>query len=106
MVDEDLNKLADNLVERVDIYCKKIINGEIKACKKHIWACKRYFRFKEKYIFDKIELLKFYIWSKQFKHRAGILNGQNIELADFNLFEAAFILCFKKENGLRIIKKV
>ena len=97
---------ADELEKRVDDYCNKIINGKINACKKHIWACKRYFKFKEKYIFDKIELLKFYVWAKQFKHRAGILNGQSIDLADFNLFEAAFVLCFKNEDGLRIIKKV
>lgn len=97
---------ADELEKRVDDYCNKIINGKINACKKHIWACKRYFKFKEKYIFDKIELLKFYVWAKQFKHRAGILNGQSIDLAEFNLFEAAFVLCFKNEKGLRIIRKV
>ena len=103
---ERLLMQADELEKRVDNYCNDIINGKITACRKHIWACKRYFKFKDKYTFDKIELLKFYVWAKQFKHRAGILKGQNIELADFNLFEAAFILCFKKQNGLRLIKKV
>ena len=34
MLNEELIKLADNLVGRVDKYCEQILNGEIKACKK------------------------------------------------------------------------
>ena len=92
---EALLKEADKLSDRVDKYCNDIISGNIVACKKHKLACERFFKFKEKYNFDKIELLKFYVWAKQFKHRAGVLKGKYIELHDFNLFEAANILCLK-----------
>lgn len=109
MCREDLEKLADELVNRVEKYVDDILAGKINACKKHKWACERYLKDKEneEYVFDKIELLKIYIWSKQFKHRAGVLKGQYIELTDFNLFVLCNIFCWKiKETGLRRIKKV
>ena len=109
MCREDLEKLADELVNRVEKYVDDILTGKINACKKHKWACERYLKDKEneEYVFDKIELLKIYIWSKQFKHRAGVLKGQYIELTDFNLFVLCNIFCWKiKETGLRRIKKV
>lgn len=104
-IKEALIKEADRLSDRVDKYCNDIISGNIVACKKHKLACERFFKFKEKYNFDKIELLKFYVWAKQFKHRAGVLKGKYIELHDFNLFEAANILCLKKDDGLRLTRK-
>ena len=109
MCKEDLNKLADGLIERVDSYVNDILSGKINACKKHKAACRRYLKDKENkdYIFDKIELLKIYIWAKQFKHRAGILKGQHIELTDFNLFVLCNIFCWKLEkNGLRRFRKI
>ena len=104
----DIKKLSDDLFKRVDKYSDKIIKGEIVACKKHIWACERY---KEdfnnpNYYFDKVELLKFFLWSKQFKHRAGVLKNQIIELTDFQLFVLSNILCWKrKDNGYRRYRK-
>ena len=109
MLNEELIKLADNLVERVDKYCEQILNGEIKACKKLKWACERYKKDKNnnKFYFDKIELLRVYMWAKQFKHRAGVLKGQHIELTDFNLFVVANIFCWRNSNDKkRRIRKV
>ena len=105
----DINKLSNDLFKRVDKYADDIINGNIVACKKHIWSCKR---FKNdfnnpNYYFDKVELLKFYLWSRQFKHRAGVLKNQIIELTDFQLFVLSNILCWKrKDNGYRRYRKV
>ena len=58
----DIKKLSEDLFNRVDKYADDIINGNIIACTKHIWSCKR---FKNdfnnpNYYFDKVELLKFY----------------------------------------------
>ena len=109
MLNEELIKLADNLVGRVDKYCEQILNGEIKACKKLKWACERYKKDKNnsKFYFDKIELLRVYMWAKQFKHRAGVLKGQHIELTDFNLFVVANIFCWRNSNDKkRRIRKV
>ena len=103
---EELIKLADDLEKRVDDYANKLLTDEIKSCKKMKWACQRYFNFKNKYKFDKIELLKVYVWASQFKHRAGVLKGKNIELHDSLLFDMANIFCFKKENGKRLTRKV
>lgn len=103
-----------NLLERVLTYCEKILNGEIKAGKKHIWAVKRFFRDYEEcqtddslFYFDQETLIDFYWFAREFKHVEGVLAGQSIELVDVQLFMAANILCFKKrKNGARKIRKV
>ena len=104
---EILIKLADDLEKRVDNYANKLITDEIKSCKKMKWVAKRYFKFKEKYSFDKVELLKVYVWAKQFKHVNGPkgIKGEHIELHDSILFDYANILCIKKDDGNRVFKK-
>lgn len=108
-MDDKLIKMADDLEAKVDEYVNNILTGKINSCKKHKWACERYLkdRRNEEYIFDNIELLKVYIWAKQFKHYKGELAGQYIDLTPFQLFIVANIFCFKlKENGLRRFRKV
>lgn len=92
-----LEVLANSLFDRLENYANEIIKGNIIACKKHIWACKRYFKDKEnkKYYFDKMELVRFYVWSRQFKHRAGVLKNQIIDITDFQLFIIGNIFCYK-----------
>lgn len=104
----DINKLSNDLFKRVDKYADNVIKGKITACKKHIWACKRFKKdfSNEKFRFDKVELLKFYLWSRQFKHRAGVLKNKVIELTDFQLFIIANLFCWKrKDNGYRRYRK-
>ena len=104
-----LEKLGTELFERVYNYAQGIISGETIACKKHIWASERFARDlkNENYYFDKDELARFYLWSSQFKHRAGVLKNKKIELTDFQLFVVGNIFCFKwKSSGLRRFRKV
>lgn len=104
----DINKLSNDLFKRVDKYADNVAKGKITACKKHIWACKRFKKdfSNENFTFDKVELLKFYLWSRQFKHRAGVLKNQVIELTDFQLFIIANLFCWKrKDNGYRRFRK-
>lgn len=109
MTCNDLEEKANELYERVENYCNSIINGDIPACKKHIQACKRFYKFKENrnYYFDKLELLKVYIWARQFKHTKGVLAGKNIELVDIQLFEVGSIFAWKnKKDNTRVTRKV
>ena len=75
-----LEKLGTELFERMYNYAQGIISGETIACKKHIWASERFARDlkNENYYFDKDELARFYLWSSQFKHRAGVLKNKKI----------------------------
>lgn len=93
------------LIERVYNYAYDIIEGEIKACKKHIQACQRFIddinnveNEDYAYYFDVNELEDFYEWSKMFKHTKGVLAGEYIELTDFQLFLAANIFCWKDKS--------
>ena len=104
----EVQKLALELFSRVNNYAKNIVNGKIIACKKHIWAAKRYLKDfeNENYVFDKKELVRFYVWSRQFRHRAGVLKNKIIELTDFQLFIIANLFCWKrKDNGYRRFRK-
>lgn len=102
------------LIERVLNYCNDISSGEITAGKKHIWAVKRFLRMYELsqkednyYYFDHDVLEDFYWWAYEFSHVEGVLAGQRIELTDFQLFQAAGILCFKRhKNNARLVRKV
>lgn len=102
------------LFERLNKYVDDILNGNIKACKKHIWACERFKSDMSKtqeenydYYFDIDELYRFYMWCAMFKHRVGILVGKPILLVDFQLFLCGNIFCWKKKkNGLRRFRKV
>lgn len=102
-----------NLGERVLNYVNAILDGTIPACKKHIWACKRFLKDLERtqedgcsFYFDIEQLYDFYEWCKQFKHFKGVLAGQYIELTDFQLFIAANIFCFlnKQTNKRRFLR--
>ena len=104
----EIKKLSNDLLKRVKKYAQNIINNEIIACEKHIWACKRFEKDfeNELYYFDEVELLKFYLWSRQFKHRAGVLKNQIIDLTDFQLFIIANLFCWKrKDNNYRRYRK-
>lgn len=102
------------VLERVFNYCYDILEGRIKACKKHIWAVSRFLKDYEDCInnpdslfyFDEVEGEDFYWWANEFKHVEGVLAGQNIELTDFQLFIGVNIFCFKKKrNGARRFRK-
>ena len=94
-------------------YALDVINGKEIACKKHILACKRFINDIEKsktnefdYYFDTNELLDFYEWSRLFKHRAGIVKGQRIELTPWQLFIAGNLFGWKnKETHFRRFRK-
>jgi phage terminase large subunit-like protein len=102
------------IMERVFNYCDDILTGKIKACKKHIWAVKRFLKDFEDcqnddspFYFDEDIVEDFYWWAREFKHTEGILAGQNVELTDFQLFISANIFGFKKRsNGARRFRKV
>ncbi|EKS4344841.1 terminase large subunit [Clostridium botulinum] len=94
-------------------YACDIVDGKIKACKKHIQACKRFLNDLDKsqnedypYFFDYEELYKFYKWAGLFKHRAGVLKGKKIDLVPFQLFIVGNLFCWKhKDTGLRRFRK-
>jgi phage terminase large subunit-like protein len=106
-----------SLTERLLDYCYKILNGEIKACKKHKQAVERFLNDVNRipdddfeYYFDGEELEDFYEWSCMFRHTKGVLATSDdpyIKLTDFQLFLCANILCWKeKKSHLRRIRKV
>lgn len=105
----DFKRLEDELYERVLNYAKSGASRKRLCCEKHSFACLRFLDDlkSDKYYFDKNELMRFYLWSKQFKHRAGVLAGRSFELNDFLLWLASNILCIKNRiNDLRKYKTV
>lgn len=104
---------SEELYELLLQYVNDILNGKIKACKKHKQACKRFKDDLEKsknedyeYYFDNEELYRFYTWSKMFKHRVGILAKKPIELVPFQLFLCGNLFCWKhKGTGYRRFRK-
>lgn len=105
----DFTKFENELYNRILNYAESGAKRTRKCCLKHHWACKRFLKDlqNEKYYFDKNELMRFYIWSTQFTHRAGVLVGKPFELNDFLLWLAGNILCVKKRsNDLRKYKTV
>lgn len=67
-------------------YSHEIIDGDIPACQKHEWACRRFLRDLERegtddfpYIFDEERAERYFDWMRLFKHRKGVLAGQYIE---------------------------
>lgn len=103
-----VDKIAEQLYLRLEAYVHDIIGGKIIACKKHVWACERYLKdqLNSNYYFDKEELLRFYVWSRQFKHRAGVLANEIIELTDFQLFVCGNLFCWKSaDTKLRKYRK-
>ena len=94
-------------------YAKDIVNKKEIACKKHIWACKRFLKDLEKskkdsfqYYFDKAALLDFYEWARLFKHRTGIVKDERIELVPWQLFIVGNLFGWKnKETNFRRFRK-
>lgn len=105
--------MIEKLIQRVLDYAQDIVEGNIKAGKKHIQACQRFLNDIENlqsenspFYFDGTELEQFYEWARMFKHKKGVLVGKPIELTDFQLFIAANLFCFKwKETGYRRFQK-
>ncbi|OMC87451.1 terminase [Viridibacillus sp. FSL H7-0596] len=74
--------LRQELIE----YSESVLNGDIVACVKHKWACRRFLYDLERegsegfpYIFDEARAERFMDWMKLFKHRKGVLAGKNID---------------------------
>ncbi len=88
-------------------YVIDVLDGKIKACKKHRRACQRFLDDLDKvgdenfpYYFDLEELYRFYKWAYMFKHRKGILAGRQIDIRDspFILFVAGNIFSWKRKS--------
>lgn len=98
----------NQFMERVFNYCDDILEDRINACREHKWAVKRFLKDYEAcqsgdslFYFDEDVLEDFYWWAYEHKHVEGVLAGQPIELSDWQLFNAANIFGFKKQNGAR-----
>lgn len=100
-------------IEIVIDYCDDVLEGKIKASKKHIRAVERFYNDlaqieNEDYLFyfDVDELDDFVAWSKMFKHTKGILKNKFIELTPFQMFLCAQLFCWKgKKDGLRRFRR-
>ncbi|MBD7937145.1 terminase large subunit [Cytobacillus sp. Sa5YUA1] len=83
-----------SLRERLIEYSNQIVSGDTIACIKHKWACQRFLYDIERentddfpYIFDEERGERFLDWLRLFKHRKGVLAGQNIKphiIQEFN----------------------
>lgn len=74
------------LKERLIKYCDDVLYGDVIACEKHKWACHRFLNDLERegsddfpYVFDEARGKRFLDWMRLFKHRKGVLAGQQIE---------------------------
>lgn len=118
--DEDLYddyapELCDtDLVTRLFAYFEDIETGKIVSGIKTKQAVARFKQMYEKsqdsdnyYYFNEGILLDYWYFAYEFRHYEGVLEGQRVELTDFQLFQAAGILCFiKAENDARLVRKV
>ena len=108
-----MRKELQELYDRIVNYSNDIIEGNILACKKHIQACQRFIDDLDKqgkedfpYFFDLEEVYKFNEWAKVFKHRTGIVKGQQINLTDWQLFNVANLFGWKNtKTGFRRFRK-
>lgn len=69
-------------------YAHDVINGPTPTCRKHKWAAARFLRDVERegtaefpFVFDSDKADRFFRWCGLFRHRKGILRGQEIKLA-------------------------
>lgn len=103
-----------DFVGRLFGYFEQIKKGKLKACRETKWAIRRFENMYAKasdpdnyYFFDPEVLADFWYFAYEFRHYEGVLEGKRVELTDFQLFQAAGILCFRKhENGARLVRKV
>lgn len=94
-------------------YSKDVVRGEVIACRKHEWACKRFLRDIERegteefpYVFDEAKAQRFLDWMMLFKHSKGVLAGQKIVPSDIQAFVFASVYGWvHKETELRRFKK-
>lgn len=82
-----------NLQGALEQYSKKIVNGEIIACTKHVWACQRFLSDLQRqgtkdfpYIFKPEKAQRFIDWTKFFKHTKGVLAGKRKQLTIWEQF--------------------
>src|SRR5690625_4498039 len=94
-------------------YSEDVLNGDIAACQKHKWACRRFLNDLEiegteefPYIFDESLAQRFLDWFSGFKQRKGILAGQFIEPHIIQEFNFGNIYGWiHKDTGLRRFNK-
>lgn len=74
-------------------YSTDVVDGHVVACKKHVWACKRFLRDIERegteafpFVFDEDKAMRFFDWSALFKHTKGVLKGEHIEMHEVQYF--------------------
>lgn len=85
--------MSDTLKELIS-YSNDVLSGKIIACKKHKWACQRFLSDIQRsasdvnfpYEFIPAKADHFFRWMRLFKHRKGILKGQQIEPAPIQKF--------------------
>lgn len=108
MIDVDVG-VKDQLIK----YSADVINGDVVACEKHKWACRRFLNDLERqgnddfpYVFDENLAGRFLDWMGLFKHRKGILAGQYIEPHIIQEFIFGNIYGWvHKETGMRRFNK-
>lgn len=101
--------LRQELIE----YSEDVLNGDIVACEKHKWACLRFLNDIERegteefpYIFEESKGERFLDWMRLFKHRKGVLAGQQIEPHIIQKFNFGNIYGWiHRDLGLRRFKK-
>lgn len=101
--------LRGELVE----YSNAVLTGEIAACQKHKWACKRFLNDLERegtdtfpFVFDEQAALRFLSWMRLFKHRKGVLAGQRIDPHIIQRFIFGNIYGWKhRDTGYRRFRK-
>src|SRR5690625_2109773 len=101
--------IKDKLIK----YSDEVLNGDIAACQKHKWACRRFLNDLEKqdtdkfpYIVDEERAERYLDWMKLFKHRKGVLAGQYIDPHIIQEFNFGNIYGWiHRDSGLRRFKK-
>lgn len=100
--------LCDNLIA----YCKKILDYPY-ACQKHKWACQRFLDdLKQEntddfpYVFNEERAQDFLNWMGLFRHRKGILKGEQIKPHEIQVFVFANIYgWYHRKTGYRRFNK-
>jgi phage terminase large subunit-like protein len=109
-VDITVATLRKRLVE----YSEDVIANRVISCNKHKQACQRFLKDLTRegkkdfpYLFDEEKAMKFLYWTTLFKHRKGVLAGQNIDPHPIQIFLFANIYGWvHKDTGYRRFRKV
>jgi phage terminase large subunit-like protein len=105
-------KRASLLLELLS-YCDDVISGKVAACQKHKWACMRFQRDivhqetdEFPFVFVEKNAERFFAWMNLFKHRKGILKGQQIKPHIIQKFVFGNIYgWYNKDTNLRRFSK-